>query len=194
MPQGVIRKLQEAGHHAFWVGGCVRDSLLGRKVSDWDVATSALPDEVLAIFPDARVVGPRFGIVAVRDGEELVEVATFRRDCGYSDGRRPDRVTYTSDPRVDVLRRDFTVNAILHDPVSDSRARLRRGRARPAAQAHPGRRRSACSIPRGPAPDAPGRPIRGGSRLRDRGRHSLGHARMRADGLRPLRRNALSRS
>ena len=99
MPQGVIRKLQEAGHQAFWVGGCVRDRLLGRSVKDWDVATSALPDEVLAIFPDARVVGPRFGIAAVRDGEELVEIATFRRDCGYSDGRRPDRVTYTSDPR-----------------------------------------------------------------------------------------------
>ena len=121
MPQGVIRKLQDAGHKAYWVGGCVRDGLLGRKVSDWDVATSALPDEVLAIFPDARVVGPRFGIAAVRDGEDLVEIATFRRDCGYSDGRRPDRVAYTSDPEVDVLRRDFTVNAILHDPVSDSK-------------------------------------------------------------------------
>ena len=120
MSQGVIRKLQEAGHRAFWVGGCVRDGLLGRSVKDRDVATSALPDEVLAIFPDARVVGPRFGIAAVRDGEELVEIATFRRDCGYSDGRRPDRVTYTSDPEVDVLRRDFTVNAILHDPVSGS--------------------------------------------------------------------------
>lgn len=120
MSQGVIRKLKEAGHQAFWVGGCVRDGLLGRSVKDRDVATSALPDEVLAIFPDARVVGPRFGIAAVRDGEDLVEIATFRRDCGYSDGRRPDRVTYTSDPRVDVLRRDFTVNAILHDPVSDS--------------------------------------------------------------------------
>lgn len=121
MSQSVIRKLQEAGHQAFWVGGCVRDGLLGRSVKDRDVATSALPDEVLAIFPDARVVGPRFGIAAVRDGDELVEIATFRRDCGYSDGRRPDRVTYTSDPRVDVLRRDFTVNAILLDPVSDSK-------------------------------------------------------------------------
>lgn len=117
----VIQKLRARGHQAFWVGGCVRDDLLGRPVKDRDVATSARPEEVLAIFPDARLIGQRFGVVAVREGEDLTEVATFRRDASYSDGRRPDRVTYTTDPEVDVLRRDFTVNAMLHDPVSDTR-------------------------------------------------------------------------
>ena len=116
----VIRKLRDHGHQAFWVGGCVRDDLLGRPVKDRDVATSARPDEVLAIFPDARLVGRRFGVVAVREGPDLTEVATFRRDASYSDGRRPDRVTYTTEPAVDVLRRDFTINAILHEPISNT--------------------------------------------------------------------------
>lgn len=116
----VIQHLRRQGHQAYWVGGCVRDDLLGRPVKDRDVATSARPDEVLAIFPDARRIGQRFGVLAVRDGSELTEVATFRRDASYSDGRRPDRVAYTSEAEVDVLRRDFTINAILHDPVSNT--------------------------------------------------------------------------
>lgn len=117
----VIQKLRTHGHQAFWVGGCVRDDLLRRPIKDRDVATSARPEEVLAIFPGARLIGQRFGVVAVLEEEGLTEVATFRREASYSDGRRPDRVTYTTDPEVDVLRRDFTVNAMLHDPVSDTR-------------------------------------------------------------------------
>lgn len=120
MPQRVIERLQDAGHKAFWVGGCVRDGLLDRPVKDHDVATSALPDEVLELFPRARLAGRRFGVVAVREGAEVIEVATFRQEASYSDGRRPDTVTFTSDPRADVRRRDFTVNAILHDPIGDS--------------------------------------------------------------------------
>ncbi len=118
----VIRALRRHGHRAYWVGGCVRDGLLGRgAVRERDVATSARPEQVLAIFPRARRLGARFGVVAVRDAEGLTEVATFRREAGYSDGRRPDSVTFTDDPAVDVRRRDFTVNAILQDPIGGTR-------------------------------------------------------------------------
>ena len=116
MSRRVIEKLRRNGHKAFWVGGCVRDRLLNRRVKDRDVATSARPDEVAAIFPDARLLGRRFGVVGVRDGEEFAEVATFRRDHGYSDGRRPDKVTFTSEEREDVERRDFTINGMLQEP------------------------------------------------------------------------------
>ena len=109
----MIETLRSRGHKAYWVGGCVRDRLLNRPVKDRDVATSALPDEVAAIFPDARQYGRRFGVMAVPDGDGYTEVATFRRDHGFSDGRRPDRVTYTTDEREDVERRDFTINGML---------------------------------------------------------------------------------
>ncbi len=118
MSVAVVRKLQENGYSAYWVGGCVRDELLGRPVKDRDVATDATPEEVLALFPDARRLGERFGVIAVGDVGGRTEVATFRQEFGYSDGRRPDRVTYTSDPEVDVHRRDFTVNGILYDPLA----------------------------------------------------------------------------
>ena len=116
MSRQVIERLRGRGHKAYWVGGCVRDRLLGRPVKDLDVATSARPEEVAAIFPGARRLGERFGVLAVRNGDDLVEVASFRRDWGYSDGRRPDRVTYTSDERKDVERRDFTINGLLQGP------------------------------------------------------------------------------
>ena len=116
MSRRVIGKLRSRGHKAYWVGGCVRDRLLDRPVKDRDVATSALPDEVAAIFPDARRFGRQFGVVVVPDDDGHTEVATFRRDHGYSDGRRPDRVTYTTDEREDVERRDFTINGMLQGP------------------------------------------------------------------------------
>ena len=118
MSRRVIDKLRQGGHRAYFVGGCVRDKLLERTVKDWDIATSAHPAEVAAIFPDARTLGIRFGVCVVRDGDAPVEVATFRSDGGYSDGRRPDKVTFTSDAREDVSRRDFTINGILYDPAS----------------------------------------------------------------------------
>ncbi len=118
MSELVLRKLRKHGHAAYWVGGCVRDELLGRSVRDRDIATSARPEDVLSLFPGSRRLGQRFGVVSVRAADGTAEVATFRRDCGYSDGRHPDAVSYTTDPRVDVLRRDFTVNGILHDPFS----------------------------------------------------------------------------
>lgn len=116
MSRRVIETLRRHGHKAWWVGGCVRDSLLGRPIKDRDVATSARPREVTAIFGRTRLVGRRFGVVAVHDSGTFTEVATFRRDSQSSDGRRPDRVIYTTDEREDVLRRDFTINGMLLGP------------------------------------------------------------------------------
>lgn len=111
----VARRLREAGFQALFAGGCVRDALLGRSPKDYDIATDADPDAVQRLFRRTVAVGARFGVVVVLDGGEPVEVATFREDLGYADGRRPDAVRFT-DARGDVLRRDFTVNGLLEDP------------------------------------------------------------------------------
>lgn len=108
-------KLKAAGHDAWFVGGCVRDHLLGRFCKDTDITTSATPDEVRAVFPDAEFVGAHFGVSLVKDEDGTVEVATYRVDGLYSDGRRPDRVSFTKDVREDVARRDLTINALLMD-------------------------------------------------------------------------------
>ena len=113
----VIRRLREAGHTALLAGGCVRDLLLGRPPKDYDVATSARPDEVLALFPKALRVGEAFGVIIVLQDAVEVEVATFRREGGYSDGRHPDAVAFT-DAREDALRRDFTINGMFLDPAT----------------------------------------------------------------------------
>ena len=118
----IAQALREAGHQAFFAGGCVRDILLGLTPKDYDVATSAKPDQVTRLFPKTFTVGAHFGVVLVCaevDGTEIAtEVATFRNDGAYSDGRRPDAVRYSTDPREDVLRRDFTINGMLLDPVA----------------------------------------------------------------------------
>ena len=114
--ESTIARLRTAGHEALLAGGCVRDTLLGRRPKDYDVATSARPEEVLAVFPKALTVWAAFGVVVVTDGPVQVEVATFRRETGYADGRHPDGVAYT-DAREDALRRDFTVNAMFLDPA-----------------------------------------------------------------------------
>lgn len=111
----VARRLRAEGFQAFFAGGCVRDSLLGRVPKDYDVATDASPETVQRLFRRTVAVGARFGVVVVLDGGHPVEVATFREDLGYSDARRPDAVRFT-DARGDVLRRDFTVNGLLGDP------------------------------------------------------------------------------
>jgi poly(A) polymerase len=112
------RTLRGAGHQAYFAGGCVRDLLLGLEPKDYDVATSATPGQVVALFPRTLTVGAHFGVVLVCEDEISTEVATFRSDGAYSDGRRPDTVRYTADPREDVLRRDFTINGMLLDPVA----------------------------------------------------------------------------
>jgi poly(A) polymerase len=119
----VVRALHSAGHQAYLAGGCVRDLLLGREPKDYDVATSATPDVVLALFPRTFAVGAHFGVVLVADGEEdgycVTEVATFRSDGAYSDGRHPDAIRYTTSAEEDVRRRDFTINGLLLDPMKD---------------------------------------------------------------------------
>ncbi len=119
MATEVIHRLQAMDHAAYLVGGCVRDLLLDSAPKDFDVATSARPDAVMALFDRAFGVGAHFGVVLVpaeMEGVEIVtEVATFRSDGAYSDGRRPDEVRYTDDPQHDVLRRDFTINGMLLD-------------------------------------------------------------------------------
>jgi poly(A) polymerase len=110
--------LRAAGHQAYFVGGCVRDLELGREPADYDVATDARPERVQALFPGSLTVGARFGVILVVEGDTQVEVATFRSDVGYTDGRHPDRVEYSSTPQEDVSRRDFTINGLMLDPES----------------------------------------------------------------------------
>jgi len=136
----IIRTLRDHGHQGYLVGGCVRDLLLGREPADYDVATDAIPEQVMCIFPQTYAVGAQFGVVLVpiaenssvasvpsvvdlspsdKRREKTVEVATFRSDMGYSDGRHPDEVRFTKDPQLDVQRRDFTINGLLLDPIKN---------------------------------------------------------------------------
>ncbi len=112
----VVRRLRDAGHEALFAGGCVRDRLLGLEPSDYDVATTARPDAVQQLFEKTIPVGKQFGIVVVVVGDRTFEVATFREDGPYLDGRRPESVRFV-DARTDALRRDFTINAMFEDPL-----------------------------------------------------------------------------
>jgi putative nucleotidyltransferase with HDIG domain len=114
----IVQTLRQRGFQAYLVGGCVRDLLLQREPKDYDVATDATPGQVMGTFPETYAVGAQFGVVLVPAPEGQVEVATFRSDIGYSDGRHPDEVRFSRDPREDVARRDFTINGMLLDPVS----------------------------------------------------------------------------
>lgn len=121
LAESICRTLREAGHQAYFAGGCVRDILLKREPADYDVATDATPDRVQQLFPRSLAVGAKFGVIIVYensggDAPTQVEVATFRSDVGYSDGRHPDQVVYTESPQEDVKRRDFTINALLLNP------------------------------------------------------------------------------
>jgi poly(A) polymerase len=118
----IVRTLRDRGHQAYFAGGCVRDLLLGREPADYDVATDATPRQVMQIFPQTYAVGEQFGVVLVPDSSGVastVEVATFRSDVGYSDGRHPDEVRFSQDPREDVERRDFTINGMMLDPATN---------------------------------------------------------------------------
>jgi len=110
--------LRDHGYRAWFVGGCVRDRLRGAAPKDFDIATDATPDRIASLFPGSRLVGAHFGVVLVRSGGAEVEVATLRSDHAYRDGRHPEGVTFETDPRMDALRRDFTVNALLQDPFT----------------------------------------------------------------------------
>ncbi|PIQ79417.1 phosphohydrolase [Candidatus Peregrinibacteria bacterium CG11_big_fil_rev_8_21_14_0_20_41_10] len=114
----IIEQLREQGHQAFWAGGCVRDMLLGIKPKDYDIVTSARPEEIEAILETTIPIGKEFGVIlALQDGHNF-EIATFRSDSGYSDGRRPDAVEFTT-AEEDAKRRDFTINGMFYDPTHD---------------------------------------------------------------------------
>ena len=114
----IARRLQQAGHTAYFAGGCVRDELLGLDPHDYDIATSAKPSEVQKLFPHTQAVGAHFGVILVMEHGRAFEVATFRSDHEYIDGRRPEMVTFST-PEEDAERRDFTINGMFHDPVAD---------------------------------------------------------------------------
>jgi poly(A) polymerase len=116
----VVRRLRDAGHEALWAGGCVRDEFLGLTPQDYDIATDARPEEVGRLFRRTVAVGANFGVMEVLGPRPFkVQVATFRSDVSYSDGRRPDAVVFSS-AREDALRRDFTVNGMFFDPLTDT--------------------------------------------------------------------------
>jgi poly(A) polymerase len=121
----IAQRLRDFGYAAYFAGGCVRDLLLGRTPEDFDVATAATPDVVQSAFPRTEAVGAHFGVVLVideQDGRRIAtEVATFRSDGAYSDGRRPDAVRFSTNPAEDVQRRDFTINGLLLDPIAFER-------------------------------------------------------------------------
>jgi poly(A) polymerase len=113
----VIRTLRSAGHTAYLAGGCVRDELLGLSPKDHDVATSATPGQIRSLFPHTQAVGAAFGVILVHTNHQQIEVATFRTDGSYSDGRRPDSVRFAT-PQEDAFRRDFTINGLFMDPFA----------------------------------------------------------------------------
>jgi poly(A) polymerase len=117
MANSICDTLRGSGYQALLVGGCVRDVLLGREPADYDVTTDATPEQVVSLFPESVAVGAQFGVILIPGDGLKVEVATFRSDVGYSDGRHPDRVVYSKAPQEDVQRRDFTINGLLmrHD-------------------------------------------------------------------------------
>mgnify|MGYP000214485090 FL=1 len=140
----IARRLKAAGHEALLAGGCVRDKLLGREPKDFDIATSARPAEVLALFPKSNEVGAHFGVVIAKHRGHHIEIATFRTDGCYKDGRRPESVTFST-PEEDAQRRDFTVNGLFERPdtgeiidhvggVADLRAKRLRAIGDPVAR------------------------------------------------------------
>lgn len=152
LARNIAARLREQGESVYLVGGCVRDRLLGLPVKDYDLATSATPARLLQLFPHALEVGAHFGVMLVREDDAEVQVATFRTDHAYRDGRRPESVSYETDPRADALRRDFTINALFEDPftgevtdftggLNDLHARCLRAIGDPAQRFHEDRLR-----------------------------------------------------
>ena len=111
------RVLREAGHVVYFAGGAVRDQLLGQTPKDYDLATSAWPDEVQTLFKKSDTVGEHFGVIIIKGSGKMIEVATFRTDGSYKDGRRPESVEFSS-PKQDAQRRDFTINGLFQDPLT----------------------------------------------------------------------------
>src|SRR5471032_3038709 len=113
----IVACLQHAGFAAFWVGGCVRDFLLGREPDDFDIATDAKPEQVEKLFKRTVAVGRKFGVMIVVEGGQQFQVATFRAEGDYQDGRRPEKIVFAN-AEADASRRDFTVNGLFYDPLT----------------------------------------------------------------------------
>ena len=124
----IVKALQAHGYKAFFAGGCVRDMIMGHESADYDIATSALPQDIMKLFEHTIPVGIQFGVVIVVKEGHNFEVATFRSEGGYSDGRHPDYIAFSCAPENDVKRRDFTINGLLYDPVSGETLDYVRGR------------------------------------------------------------------
>ncbi|HLW78561.1 MAG TPA: CCA tRNA nucleotidyltransferase [Terriglobia bacterium] len=116
----IVRRLREAGYQAYLVGGCVRDLVMSREPADYDVTTDATPEAVAGLYPDSLTVGAQFGVVLIPRPAGNIEVATFRSDGRYTDGRHPDQVRYSKAAEEDVRRRDFTINGLLLDPLEST--------------------------------------------------------------------------
>jgi tRNA nucleotidyltransferase (CCA-adding enzyme) len=114
---GIVQQLQAAGFAAFWVGGCVRDFLIGREPDDFDIATDARPEQIEKNFKHTIAVGKKFGVIVVVENGHNFQVAAFRAESDYQDGRRPEKIHF-ADAKADALRRDFTVNGLFYDPIS----------------------------------------------------------------------------
>lgn len=114
----IVHKLQQKGYQAIFAGGCVRDLLLKKEPEDYDIATNAKPEEIETLFEKTFPVGKHFGVILIHENKHNFEIATFRSDAGYSDGRRPEYITFTT-AKEDALRRDFTINGIFYDPVKE---------------------------------------------------------------------------
>src|SRR5438045_9707249 len=139
----IIKELRNHGHEAYLVGGCVRDMVMGIEPADYDIATSAHPEQIVKMFPRTESIGAQFGVVLVIYRGHPFEVATFRSDEAYVDGRRPTGVVFT-DAKQDVMRRDFTINGLLYDPITKEvidyvagQAYTRPKLARPLGDPHP---------------------------------------------------------
>ena len=141
----IVRRLRAAGYESYLAGGCVRDMLLNKEPQDYDITTGAKPGEIAKIFPDTIPVGAQFGVILVVVDGTPFEVASFRHDGPYLDGRHPSHVRYGS-LREDVLRRDFTINGMIYDPVDDCRHRSGERPARPPGGHHPCHRRAARAL------------------------------------------------
>ena len=188
----VLDHLHASGHAGYVVGGSLRDALLGRDPADWDLATDALPDQLVKLFHGA-VYENRFGTVAIRRDDDVYEVTTFRTEHDYADFRRPHRVEFGTDVVADLARRDFTVNAIAwgreaaDDGPNGAGGPVRRRRgprpAPPARRGRPGR-----AVPRGRAAHDPGRAAGGRPGVRDRAGDARGDPRQRRAGRPSLRR------
>ncbi|MGH9583224.1 MAG: CCA tRNA nucleotidyltransferase, partial [Bryobacteraceae bacterium] len=110
----IVRNLRAHGHKAYLVGGCVRDRLLGIAPKDFDIGTDTVPERTISLFPGAELIGAHFGVVMITRGRGVhVEVATFRSESAYIDGRRPAGISFETDPALDARRRDFTINGLM---------------------------------------------------------------------------------